>query len=470
MSTSITSPITVADPTFTGVSKFATGLQQVLSRAVGIASLPLNSLQAGLTNLNEHQAALQNLDATFSNLQQSINNLQSTVDSGVLSARISNGSVVSATVGNTAIAGSYSIEVDDLGSWSTALSVPGSTPVTDPSKGGITNAPSLNLSIGTGPGTIPTLITPASSSLQDLASAINSQPGGQVQATVVNVGSTASPDYRLALTAYKLSPDVIDLVDSNGADLISTSTAGNPATYRIDGTPLISSDSRTVKLAPGVALNLLGQSTSGQPTIVAVQPNPAALASAFSSFASAYNSAVNALRQQHGQAAGVLQGDSLLAALQNTLSRLATYTNGTAAGSLANFGIKVDQTGRLSVDTSAFTLAANQSFSTLLSTVGTSATGGFLKTAADLLNRIENATTGSLPSEESTVSSQIAAQNAKIAEAQATVTQLQTNLTAQISRADAAIAALESRVSYVTGLFATYTGANNTQSNGLQTL
>jgi hypothetical protein len=50
------------------------------------------------------------------------------------------------------------------------------------------------------------------------------------------------------------------------------------------------------------------------------------------------------------------------------------------------------------------------------------------------------------------------------------VSQLQTNLTAQISAADAAIAALESQVSYVTGLFAQFTGANSTQSNGLTTL
>jgi hypothetical protein len=47
---------------------------------------------------------------------------------------------------------------------------------------------------------------------------------------------------------------------------------------------------------------------------------------------------------------------------------------------------------------------------------------------------------------------------------------LQTNLTAQVAAADAAIANLESQVSYVTGLFAQYTGANSTQSNGLSTL
>ena len=75
-----------------------------------------------------------------------------------------------------------------------------------------------------------------------------------------------------------------------------------------------------------------------------------------------------------------------------------------------------------------------------------------------------------IKTEETNLSSQITDQQTKIANEQATVNQLQTNLTAQISQADTAIAELESQVSYVTGLFAQYTGASNTQSNGLTTL
>src|ERR1700686_4331689 len=107
MSSSISSPVTVTDPTFTGVSKFASSLQQVLARSVGIASLPLNSLQAGLTTLNDRQSSLQGLDADFSNLQQSITQLQSTVTAGLLTASLSNSSIVSATVGSGATAGTY---------------------------------------------------------------------------------------------------------------------------------------------------------------------------------------------------------------------------------------------------------------------------------------------------------------------------------------------------------------------------
>jgi flagellar hook-associated protein 2 len=467
MSSSITSPVTVSPTAFTGISKFATSLQQVLARAVGIAALPLSSMQAGLTALTARQSALQGLDANFSSLQQAISGLQSTVSSGLLSTSVSSSSIVTASVAPGALAGSYAIEVQNLGAWSTALSNAGSTPVTNPSSAGITSDTSLTLSIGT---SSPITITPATSSLTDLVTAINTQASGTVQATVVNVGSTASPDYRLSLTAASLGTDPIDLTDSSGADLISISTPGAPASYKVNGTDPITSTSRAVVLSTGLTVNLIGQSASGVATTITVKNDASALASSFSSFAQAYNNAASAVSQQHGSSGGALQGDSTLQSLGEVLSQLSTYSNGSPASALANFGITVDSTGQLSVDTAAFTTAANANFATLVSTLGNSTSGGFLQTAANLLRGVEDATTGTLPSEESTVTDEITAQNTKIANEQATVTQLQTNLTAQIAKADSAIAQLESQVSFVTGLFATYTGANNTQSNGLSTL
>jgi hypothetical protein len=66
------SPLTAAPPAFTGVSKFASGLQQVLTRSEGIAALPLHTLQAGLTTMESTQSALQSVDATFSSLEESL--------------------------------------------------------------------------------------------------------------------------------------------------------------------------------------------------------------------------------------------------------------------------------------------------------------------------------------------------------------------------------------------------------------
>lgn len=456
-----------AAPTFSGVSKFASSLQQVLSRAVGIASLPLDGLEADLSTSQNQQSAVSSLNSAFSALQQSVASIQTAVNSTLLSSTVSDAGVVSANVGAGALPGTYSIEVNNLGAYSTALSVAGSGPVTDPSIQGISTSSPLTLTDGGETVTI----TPASSSLQDLAGAINTQAAGQVQATIVNVGSTGSPDYRLSLQAVALGSDAIDLQDSSGTDLISTSSPGTLASYTLNGsgTP-ISSASRSVTISPGLTATLVGQSASGQSTTITVADDATGLASAFNSFASAYNSAVSAVSQNQGKSGGAIAGDSLVQSLSGVLSQLGNYNNGSPANALANYGVTLSQEGQLSVDTTAFASAANSDFPAFLATLGGTTTGGFLQAATNLLNGVEDPSTGLIPTEQNQLGNQITSQQSQISDEQSRVTDIQNNITAQISKADATIASLESQVSYVTGLFAQYTGALSTQSNGLSTL
>jgi len=441
MSTNLTTPIT-----FTGQSKFADSLQQVIQRAVGIASLPLATDQATLTSLNARQSALQSLDNDFSALQGSIGLIETALQSNSLTTSVSDGSVVKATLGADAVPGTYSIHVDSLGAYSTALSQAVSTSDT-----------SLTLTVD---GT-PVTITPASGSLSDLASAINTQSGGLVQGAVVNVGPNGAPDYRLSLTAAKLGAVTIDLSDSSGS-LIAESHAGAAATYEVEGsaTPL-SSDSRTITLAPGLTVDLLGASASSDFATITVKNDASSLASAFSVFAQAYNRAAGDLAQNHGQSGGSLEGDSLIRTLNGVLQRLAGYSGGTPETSLANFGISMDTTGQLSIDTAAFTAAAKANFAGLASTLGGTSTGGFLLAATNALGSVNDLTTGSIQVEENTLQGQITSQNGKIADEQSRIALLQSNLTAQIVKADAAISALESQLSYVNGLFYSITGNNN---------
>jgi len=428
---------------------------------VAIASLPLDSLNAGLNTLGGKQSALQGLDATFLSLQQSVSSLQNTVKNGLLNSSISDAGIVSAGVQSGASAGSYSIEVVSLGSYSTAISSPGAVAVSDPGKSGISSDTTLTLTVGSAA----TTITPAGSTLQDLVTAINAQASDKVQATVVNVGSGNSPDYRLSLKAISLGSDTIDLTDSTGT-LVSSSNAGSLASYKIDGlADPITSTSRNVTLAPGITLTLLGQSPPGQATTVAVVNSPSALSSALSSFASAYNSAANAIASQHGSGAGALQGDSLLQSLSQILHQLGTYTNGAPSAALANFGVTVDQSGRLSVDSTTLTATAGADFQGLLSVLGSSTGGGFLKTATDLLGAVEDPVSGTIKGEETTISNAITAQQKRIADEQTAIDGIQTNLTAQIAKADASIASLQSQLSYVTGLFAAYNGTSTTNTN-----
>jgi len=466
MSSSGISPASLTQG-FSGVSKYASSLQSVLQRAEAIAALPLQTLNNGLNDLNSKQSAVQGLDTTFLSLQNSISSLDNTLKTGILQSSISDAGIVSASVQAGATAGSYSIEVTNLGSYSTALSTPGAAAVTNPSSQGISTAASITLSVGSAS----TTITPASSSLSDLVSAINSQAGDKVQATAVNVGSTASPDYRLSLRAAKLGTDTISLTDSGGS-LVASSTAGALASYKLNGIATsITSDSRTITLSPHVTATLLSQSPAGQATTISVVNNPSAVSSSLASFANAYNAAADAISQYHGQSGGALQGDSLVRTLNSLLEKLGTYTNGSPSNSLASFGLTLDKTGHLSVNSNSFTAAANANFTGLLSTLGSSTTGGFLKTATDLLAGAEDPTNGFIKAQETDLAGSITRQQSRIADQQASLTALQTSLTAKIAKADSTLANLESQITYVTGLFATYTGtSSNNQGNGLPTL
>ena len=90
MSTSATS-----NPAFSGQSQFAASLQQVITRAVGIAPLPLQTDQVTLNSLDSRQTDLQSLDTDFSNVQSSLAAIQTALTSGSLTSSVSDGSVVS---------------------------------------------------------------------------------------------------------------------------------------------------------------------------------------------------------------------------------------------------------------------------------------------------------------------------------------------------------------------------------------
>ena len=85
-------------PVFSGVSSFSSDLQKVISRAVSIASLPLNQLQNQLQTMNAQASALSGLDSKFSALQKSINDLNTALGSSSYSANSSDPSTVSASV------------------------------------------------------------------------------------------------------------------------------------------------------------------------------------------------------------------------------------------------------------------------------------------------------------------------------------------------------------------------------------
>ena len=445
---------TSSTPTaFTGSSAFSSDLQQVITRAVNIASLPIAQLQTQISTLNKQQTELQTLGAKFQTLQSALDAINSASDANSFSANVDNQSVATATVGSQAQAGSYSIQISSIGSQTNTLSSNTLTTVTDPSSGNISSSSDYTLTVDG------QTFTVAATSLNGLAQAINASGAG-VQATIVNVGGSTAPDYRLSLQGSKYAPTTIQLNDGS-QDLLNTLSTGANVTYEVAGSgTTATSDSRTFSISPGVTVHAI---TTGAVNITVAQ-NVGGIQNAITSFVNSYNSAVDELQENRGQNGGALAGQSIVSELGSALRTLAGYTptSNPSIQSIADLGLTFDQNGHLQFDSSVFNDASDNSLSDVLNFLGSETSGGFLQAANNILDGITDSSDGLVATDITSLSASAANLTKKISSEQDTVNTLQTNLIQQMSKADAAISQMEQQVTQITNLFAAMQQASRT--------
>jgi flagellar hook-associated protein 2 len=446
---------------FTGSSNFSADFQQVVKRAVAIASLPITQSQNQVTALQSQSSALGTLSSTFSSLQSAVKNLESALGLGSFSSSLSTTGVATAALSGAPLPGSFSLSVVDIGAFSRSLSLDTGLPaVADPTASSISDATSYTLKVGAAEFTI----TPTSNSLTALADALNRNTDAHVQATVVNTGSSGAPNYQLSVQGTNLGDQTIQLTAIDGAapgtDLLLEDTKGDTAKYRINGKPTVAieSNSRTIVAAPGVTLTLLAAGD----TDVTVSRSTAAVSTALLGFVAAYNDAQRNIDTNRGSGTGALKGQSVLSTASDSLRRISGYSTGnTGASSLAALGLTFDSDGNLAFDTSTFASTTGNRIQQLQDFFGGSTTGGFLKAATDTLNTLTDSSTGVLTSQQLSLTNQITDENTSIAAQQARVDLLETNLNARMAAADAAVAVLEQQASYFTAMFASMRTASN---------
>src|SRR5665213_926951 len=311
--------------TFNGSSSYAADLQQTITHAVAIASIPLNQLNSNVTVLQSQSTELGYLQNGFNLIQSAIQGMTTASTGGSLSATVGDNTIATANLNTSAAvtAGTYALNVISTGSPTTSVSNASLPAVSDPSATSISTSGTYTLTINGSSFTI----TPTTNSLNALAQAINSSGAG-VSATVLNLGSPSAPDYHLSLQSAALGNVQIQLNDGS-QDLLSTLSTGTPAQYQLNGQPAtpISSDSSTVTLAPGLTVNLLG---TGQ-TTVTVANDPTNATTAISSFVTAYNETVDELTTNRGTGGGPLTGQSIVFSLDQALHDITNFSGGSGS-------------------------------------------------------------------------------------------------------------------------------------------
>lgn len=358
----------------------------IVKGLVGAEKAPKqNQIDKQTASTTSSLSGVSQLTSALAAFQKTLDTLGSTTAAAFqgFAATSSNDAVVKATAGNTAVNGTYAIKIINLATPSKVATV--AMNATQQSA-----IPSGNLEI-TQNGTKYNVDITQTSTLQEVRDKINSSlQGNGITANIIT--DTNGSRLVFSSTTTGKGSDISvkgssgqEMLNIDGSQLMSasstgTDTNGNPvpgagaisgtakdAVFTVDGLSLTSSSNTVSNAISGLSFTLVAPPADGGETKVTVATNTDGLKTSLQSFVDSYNTLVKlvtsltkgSIGDDGKYQAAALTGDttprSLLAAVRN---QIAAATSNTGLGSLAQLGIRTQQTdGTLSIDSAAFTAA-----------------------------------------------------------------------------------------------------------------
>jgi flagellar hook-associated protein 2 len=452
----------MASTLFTGSSRFSTDFTQIIDRSVAIASLPLTQMQQQRMKSNDESTALKTVEAKVLALQSSLKEISGSL--GLSSWKVSSSdAALRPSLADGAAEGTYTLQVNKLGAYSTAVSTVDADParrISDPASATFLTPGSTQLTLtlkdwDTG---VTSVLDPAivsGTSLQDTVTLINQKFGTKVKAAIVNLGTTDNPNYQLSLQSVALGKVAIQ-VNDGAKDLMNVNLAnstdaslGELAEYKINGAT-VKSNTRVITIAPKVTVELLSAKPA-QDITVSVTRSAAAFKTSLTNFVNSFNAVSTELDLQ---ANGILRGNSLLSTIRQQLRAAVNTSLSGGFGSMANIGLEFTKEGTLTLNSTLFDTATEGKLESLKTAIGSATTTGFLKSASDALNTIEGSKDdGLLQATIKTVAESIKSQDDRIENQQLRIDNLTRDLETRMAAADALIAQLEQQATYFTNMF-----------------
>lgn len=360
--------------------------------------------RAPITLLDKKEASYQAKLSSFGSLKSSLASLQtaakalSTPDKfSPMKAGIADATILSASAGSTAVAGSYEVEVKSLAQ-SQKLMMSASA------GGGTEGYAGTNTVVGTGtitinfgtytppeaPATTPgftvnpdkpdaktIVIDSGNNTLAGIRDAINAANAG-VSASIINDGSTNG--FRLSLTSTDSGARnamQISVADATGdlaqlnydpssaapeATRLNENVTAKDAVIKVDNVTITRQSNTITDAIQGVTLNLSKTMPADTTTKITLTRDTSNVKAAVEGFVKAYNDTNKAIRDataydaSTGKAA-VLAGDSTVRSIQSQLRGLfSTPLSGAPAGMtmLSDVGISFQKDGSLAIDETKF--------------------------------------------------------------------------------------------------------------------
>jgi flagellar hook-associated protein 2 len=294
--------------------------------------------------LDSEVSAYGSFTSALDALKLSLPALEDPSQLAAFAATVADKNIATATTSSDAVAGTYSLLVNNLATVATATSAPLS---------GTAAIGTGTLTIAVGGSSTAISIDSTNNTLAGIAAAINSTPNAGVSASVI----TTTGGSRLVLTGTSTGQaNQITVTPSGGdgglASLALTTVPAQDANYTINGFAATSGSNVVANAVSGVTLNLQQASAPGISTTLTVSPDTSTAQTAIDGFVTAVNGVLSSIQtltsyDPSTQQAGPLNGNATLEAFQNQLQNiLGKFTNaGGGIKSLTDLGITAGTDG-----------------------------------------------------------------------------------------------------------------------------
>ncbi len=409
--------------------------QTVLSRAVSIASVPLNALQNRETDALQKKAQLGAMSSPLADVGAAIATLGKIASSQAVSVSSSNYAKVSVTNSGATTPATYSIT--NIMSVASAASEVTATHYEDPANSPVASNGAIRLVVGSKEYNF----TPSSNDLNAIRDKINSLGAG-VSATVL----TADAGSYLSLSSQTTGQTTLQLIDDpEGAatNLMTSANQGTNAQFDLNGLTITRPSNTVTDALPGVSLTVAAKTATDEAITVTVATDRSQLSSAIQDFVTKYNTVVDQVNGQVGASAGLLSGDTLVREISIDLRSVAGYQASGTVKSLAEMGVSFSTTGKMSFDATKFSALSDSQVSGAFSFFG-STTSGFgalakkFEQLSDPLGGLVKLQLDGYDRTDKRLQTQIATMTMRIND-------MQKSLSAKLQMADALLAGIESQ-------------------------
>ncbi|MFQ5479849.1 MAG: flagellar filament capping protein FliD [Thermodesulfobacteriota bacterium] len=436
----------------------ATGLvssidyDSIIQQLVSVKSLPVDQLIADKKKLEHTQSSYTTLASRVTDLETAANDLKTLSGFDSFTSSSSDTSILDATAGTSALAGSSVIVVNALAKSHkmAADGVAASTTVVASAAG------SFNFTVGTG--TMQSVAVDAATTVTGLSDAINALNAG-VSASVVNDGTS----YRLVLTANSTGTANQITINQNDTTLAFNTTlqAAQDASLTVDGLAVTRSSNTISDVLTGVTLNLKSTGASA-PVTVTTSRDVGEIEKKIVAFVDRYNAAMSYIKSNNRydidtKTGGALFGDPIARSVADELSRIMTSAVSglpDTMNRLIHVGVTRDTNGVMSLNSAKLKDALNTNYSDVVNLFveGTS-TSGFGKLVYDLTKSMNDSVDGRITKKQEGLGSNIASLVTHITSKEQEISDYEASLRVRFSLLERTLAGLKAQGQFLSAGF-----------------